>query len=170
MSFHSSVDQWGNNPETHFITLNVTSWNLQTPCRIKLPNSQRNLPRETGSHGAAGAALGSALPGWQLQRRLPLGGGGVRRWNIGVAAVTAAPDRIRLSHLVTGGQAELRGLAPATSAGSHTVHSAVIFGNRITLCHEMDLLILQLACARVCVWESVWVCVCMCVFSRWYDP
>lgn len=41
-------------------------------------------------------------------------------------------------------------------AGSLTVHSSVIFGRRITLCHEMDV---NPECVRACV------CLCLCVSS-----
>lgn len=71
--------------------------------------------------------------------------------------------RIRLSHLVIGGQAEPAGVTQRLLQGSDTVQSSVIFGRRITLCHEMDLLILL----RVWV-GGVWVFVCVCV--HWYDP
>ena len=68
--------------------------------------------------------------------------------------------RIRLSHLVMGGRAEPADVTQRLLQGSDAVQSSVIFGGRITLCHEMDLLILLCACVHACV--------CVCV--HWYDP
>lgn len=50
-----------------------------------------------------------------------------------------------------GGQAEPAGVTLRLLQGSGTVQSSVIFGRQITLCHEMDLLILPRVRARLCV-------------------
>ena len=54
-----------------------------------------------------------------------------------------------------GGQAEPAGVTQRLSQGSDTVQSSVIFGRRITLCHEMDLLILLRVCG---------LCMCVCAY------
>lgn len=78
------------------------------------------------------------LPFFSNPRPRPEGGSGVLRPSAG--ALTALPNQA-VSHLVMVGQAEPAGVTRRLLQGSDTVQSSVIFGRRITLCHEMDLLI-----------------------------
>lgn len=146
VSLRSSVCSWSVWQARLSHPLNLTLWNLQTSCRgtifHNLPTNTPRVPQCSWCSPVGTYPLPHAFLHFPALR------GQQRRVGVWASAFWQR-CRIRRPRLVTGGQAERAGVTLRLLQGSGTVQSSVIFGRRITLCHEMDLLILL--CVRVCV-------------------
>lgn len=155
VSLRSSVCSWSVWQARLSHPLNLTLWNLQTSCRgttfHNLPTNTLRVPQCSWCSPVGTYPPPSRLSSLPCSQRAAAAG---RRLSVGV--LTALPNQTaalwredRLS----------KQASPCTSCRGRAQFRAVIFGRRITLCHEMDLLILL--CMRVCVF--------VCAYVRWYD-